>query len=69
MPTFISHVTIDFDKLLQYSTVAASALCSEPCRIVEVAENVAFMFIVRILRAKESGADRTCEVVHMEFLV
>ena len=69
MPTFVAHVPIYFNELLEDSAVATSALRSEASRVVVVTVDVAFVFIVRVLRAKEGRAYGACEVVYMELLV
>ena len=56
VPTFIPHVTIDLNELLQNSAVATSALRSKAGGVVVVTVYVAFMLVVRILRSKERGA-------------
>ena len=56
MPTFIPHISVDFHELLQYSTAASSALGRKTRRIVKMTVYVIFMFVIRILRTKQSRA-------------
>ena len=69
MPTLVPSVPIDLHKLLQDRAIAAGTLCGESCRVMIVTIHVAFVFIVRVLRAKERRTYRTCEMLDMEFLV
>jgi hypothetical protein len=54
MPAFVFHIPIDLNKLFEDGTAATSALGGKPRGIVEVAVDIAIMFIIRILRSEES---------------
>jgi hypothetical protein len=69
MPTFILHIPIDLHKLFQYRTIATSTFRGKSRGIVEMAVDVAFVFIVRVLGTKQCRAEGTCEMLYMEFLV
>ena len=69
MPVLINAVPKDLHKLLQDRRLAAITLLRECGRVVEVAVDVAFMLIVRILCAKDGGADAAGEVLDVVFAV
>lgn len=69
VPTFISHVPVDLHKLLENRTVAAGAFGCESCRVVEVAINVAVVFVVRVLRAEKCRTERACEMLDVILFV
>ena len=46
VPAFIAHVPVDLHELLQNGTVTTSAFCRESGRVVEMAVDVAFVFVV-----------------------
>ena len=69
MPALVSHVTIDFDELLEDSTVASCALRGVPSGVMEMAVDIPFVFVVGVLWTKKSWAHRAREVLDMELLV
>jgi hypothetical protein len=69
MPTLVSVIPVDLDKLLQYSTVAACALCCEAGRVVEMAVYIAVVLVVGILGAKQGSAEGTCKMLDVVFLI
>ena len=69
MPTLVPHVPVDLHKLFEDCAVAACALGRISCGVVEMAVNVPFVLIVRVLRAEERGAHRAREVLDVELFV
>lgn len=69
MPVLILSIPKYLDKLLEDSCLAAIAPLGEPCRIVVMAENVALMFVVAVLGAKDGGTDGAGEVLDVVFPV
>jgi hypothetical protein len=69
MPTLISVIPFDLDKLLQNGIVAPWALCCEPGRVVEMTVYIAVMLIVGVLGAKKGSAKGTCKMLDMVFLI
>ena len=69
MPTLVTVVAVDLHELLEYCAVAASALGGKTGRVVEVAVNVVFVFIIGVLRTKNGRADGACEVLDVVLLV
>lgn len=54
MPALVSHVAIDLNKLFQDRTTATRTFCGKTRRVMKMAIDIAIMFVVRILGAKES---------------
>jgi len=52
VPTFVAAIAIDLDELLEDRASAPNALCSKPGGIMEMAIDIPFVFIVRVLRTK-----------------
>lgn len=46
MPTLIAHISIDLYKLLQDRTPAPNALCRKSSRVMEMAVDVALVFVI-----------------------
>jgi hypothetical protein len=69
VPAFVAIVAVDLHKLLQYRTITSCALRCEPRRVVKMAVHVIFMLIVRILRTKDSRANRTRKMLDMVLFV
>lgn len=63
MPRLLAHVPINLDELFQDSRVAPSAAVSKACRVVEVAVNTIFVFVIRVLSTEE-GLQRTLGLVY-----
>jgi hypothetical protein len=69
VPTLVSHIPINLDKLLENGGIATGTLGRKAGRVVKMAVHIAVMFIVRVLGTKERWADRACEMFDVEFLV
>ena len=69
MPTLISVIPVYLYKLLQDSTIATGTFCSKPSRIMKMTIHIILMFVVRVLRAKNSRANRTREMLNMIFFI
>lgn len=65
MPTFISHIAINFNKLLENSAGASNTLGCEPGRVVEVAIHVSLVLVVGVLRTEQGRTDGTREMLDM----
>ena len=69
MPTFIPHIAVDLDELLQDGTVASRTFCCEAGGIVVVAVDIPFVLIIRILRAEYRVTHGACEIFYVELFV
>ena len=69
MPTFVTHVPVDLDELLEDGAVATYAFGSESRRIMKVTVNVAVVFVVGILGTEQGWADGTRKMFHVIFPV
>ena len=69
MPVLIHSIPEYFDKLLQYRRLASIAFLRELRRVMVVAEDIPFMFIVRVLRAEDGRTDAAGEVFDVIFAV
>lgn len=66
---FIRIVPINFDKLLQDGRSTTGTLDSKPSRVMEVAVNLTRVFVIAILRSKDSRTDRTGKMFDMKFQI
>ena len=66
MPVFVLIVAIYLDKLLENSSVTACAADSKSRGVMEVAEDLAIVFVVAILRSKDGWTRRACEMFYVE---
>jgi len=66
---FIRIVPINFDKLLQDGRSTTGTLDSKPSRVMKVAVNLTRVFVIAILRSKDSRADRTGEMLDMKLQI
>lgn len=57
VPVLVLSISEYLDKLLEDGRLAAIAPLSESCRVMIMAENVALMFVVAVLGAKDGRAD------------
>jgi hypothetical protein len=69
MPKLASHITIYFNELLQYPTIATSAFRSESNGIMVRTIGITVMLVVRILRTEQRGTYRTGEMLDMIFFI
>jgi hypothetical protein len=69
MPTFISHVPVDFHKLLQDCAVTASTFGRKASRVVEMTIDIPIVLVIRVLGSEERRTYRARKVFHMELLV
>lgn len=69
MPALVPRIPVNFDELFQDCAVATHALGREASRVVIVTVDIVVVLIVRILRAKEGCADRTCKMLYVVFFV
>ena len=69
MPALVAHIAVDLDELLEDRGVAADAFRRETRAVVEVAVDVSRVLVVRVLRAKNSRANRTREMLNMIFFI
>ena len=69
MPAFVTHVTVDLDKLLEDGAAATCAFGCKACRVVIMAVDIAVVFVIRVLRSEEGGAEGASKVFDMELLV
>jgi len=53
MPAFVPRVAVNFNELLEDGAAAACTLGGEASGVVEMAEHVVFVLIVRVLGAEE----------------
>jgi hypothetical protein len=67
MPVLVLAVSEDFDKLLENRGLTPIAALSKPRRVMVMAINVSFVFIVAILGTEHGRANRTGEVLDMIF--
>lgn len=63
---FVLVIAIDFYKLFQNRSSATRALDSESRAIMEVAKDAAVVFIIRVLRPKDGGADGAGEMLDVK---
>lgn len=61
----VLSVAEDFDKLLKYCRLAPIALLCKLSGVVVVAIDLPIVLIVAVLRAKNGGTERACEMVDM----
>lgn len=66
VPMLVLIVAIDLDKLLEDRSVTSCAADSESGGIMEVAEDFAIVFVVTILRSKNSWTRRAREMLYVE---
>lgn len=57
MPMLVLSIAVDLDELLEDGGLAAIAALSKLGRVVVVAVNAAFVFVVAVGRAEDCGAD------------
>jgi hypothetical protein len=62
-------VAEDLNELLENGRLAAVAALCKSRRVVIVAVNVAVVFVIAVLRAEYSRAERACEVIDVVFAV
>ena len=65
----IYSIPEDLDELFQNGGLAPIALLRKLCRIVEVAIDIAFVFVVGVLCAEDGGTDAAGEVLDVVFAV
>lgn len=68
MPTLGSTVAVELHELLQDSSRTASTLRCKSGRVVKMAVNVIFVFIIAVLRPERDQTDRTSEVLNVVLL-
>lgn len=69
MPVLVLAISEDLDKLFQNRSPAAIASLGELGRVVIVAVNLAIVFVVAVLRAKNGWADRAGKVIDMILVI
>lgn len=69
MPVLIHTIAEDFDKLLENGGLATIALLSELGRVMIVAIDVAFVFVVAVRCTKDGRADTAGEVLNVVFAI
>ena len=67
MPVLVDAVTKDFDKLLQNRGLTAVASLRELGRIVVMAVDAAFVFVVRVLRPEDCRTNGAGEMLNVVF--
>ena len=69
VPVLVLTIPKDFDKLLQYGSLAAAAALGELRRVVIVTIYLTVVFVIAILRSKHCRAERAGEMVDMILVV
>lgn len=65
MPVLIHAIAKNFNELLENSRLTAVALLCECGGVMVVAVDVAFVFVVRVLCAKDSGTNAAGEMLNV----
>ena len=69
MPTLVPHVSVDLNELFQDRSAASGTLGGKPRRVVVMAVDIPIVFVIRVMRPKQSRAYRASEVLHVILLV
>lgn len=65
MPVLVLSVSKDLDKLLQDCRVTTIAALRELGRVVVVTVYLSVVFVIAVLRTKNRGTHRTCEMINV----
>lgn len=68
MPTFVPHITVDLDELLQDRAVTSNAFGGKSSRVVVMAVDVALVLVIRVLCSEKVWADGTRKMLDVKLL-
>ena len=69
MPVLVLPISKDLHKLLEDRGLTTVASLSKLSRVVIMAVDFIVMFIVAVLRPKDSGTNRACEMLNVIFSI